>query len=68
MLVLSRKLGQRFQIGDDIRVSIIRIDRNTVRIGVEAPDGLTIYREELLPDGEVGPEIPSDKAPFLQSA
>jgi carbon storage regulator len=49
MLVLSRKIGQRFQIGDEIRLTIVRIDRNSVRIGVEAPDGQAIYREELLP-------------------
>ncbi|WP_169974910.1 carbon storage regulator [Tautonia rosea] len=48
MLVLSRKQGQRFQIGEDIRLTIVRIDRNSIRIGVEAPDGQMIYREELL--------------------
>lgn len=48
MLVLSRKQGQRFQIGENIRVTVVRIDRNSIRIGVEAPDGQMIYREELL--------------------
>lgn len=47
MLVLSRKLGQRFQLGTDIRVTIVRIDRNSVRIGIEAPDDVTIRREEI---------------------
>ena len=54
MLVLSRKPGQRFQIGDDIRLTIVRIDRNAVRIGIEAPEGQMIYREELIPLEEVG--------------
>lgn len=49
MLVLSRKLGQRFQVGDDVRITIVKIDRNSVRIGIEAPDDMTIYREEILP-------------------
>jgi carbon storage regulator len=49
MLVLSRKLGQRFQIGHDVRVTIVKIDRNTVRIGIEAPDKVTVYREEIAP-------------------
>ena len=49
MLVLSRKLGQRFQVGHEIRVTIVRIDRNAVRIGIEAPDGTPIYREEIAP-------------------
>ena len=47
MLVLSRKLGQRFQVGTDIRVTIVKIDRNSVRIGIEAPDDVTIHREEI---------------------
>jgi carbon storage regulator len=49
MLVLSRKLGQRFQIGPDVRITIVKIDKNTVRIGIEAPEDLGIYREELAP-------------------
>ena len=47
MLVLSRKLGQRFQVGGDIKVTIVRIDRNSVRIGIEAPDDVAIHREEI---------------------
>jgi carbon storage regulator len=49
MLVLSRKLGQRFQVGRDVRITIVKIDRNSVRIGIEAPDDVTIHREEILP-------------------
>ncbi len=48
MLVLSRKLGQRFEVGQDIRVTIVKIDRNQVRIGIEAPGGLSIRREEIV--------------------
>jgi len=47
MLVLSRKLGQRFEVGGDIRVTIVKIDRNSVRIGIEAPDHVAIHREEV---------------------
>ena len=47
MLVLSRKLGQRFQVGADIKVTIVKIDRNSVRIGIEAPDDMKIHREEI---------------------
>ncbi len=52
MLVLSRKLGQRFQIGPDVRVTIVKIDRNSVRIGIEAPDQVAVYREEIAPAEE----------------
>ena len=49
MLVLSRKLGQRFQVGQDVKVTIVKIDRNSVRIGIEAPGDVTVYREEIVP-------------------
>ena len=49
MLVLSRKLGQRFQVGPDVRVTIVKVDRNSVRIGIEAPDDVIVYREEIAP-------------------
>ncbi len=49
MLVLSRKLGQRFQIGPDVRITIVKIDRNSIRIGIEAPDDVPVYREEIAP-------------------
>jgi carbon storage regulator len=52
MLVLSRKLGQRFQVGQEVRVTIVKIDRNSVRIGIEAPDDVTVYREEIAPVDE----------------
>ena len=38
MLVLSRKLGQGFQIGEEVRITVVKIDRNSVRIGIEAPE------------------------------
>lgn len=47
MLVLSRKVGQRILIGDDISVTIVRIAQGGVRIGIEAPKELPIVREEL---------------------
>jgi carbon storage regulator len=49
MLVLSRKLGQRFQVGQDVRITIVKIDRSSVRIGIEAPGNVTVYREEIIP-------------------
>jgi carbon storage regulator len=47
MLVLSRKYGQKFRIGDDVTITIVKLDRNSVRIGVEAPSEVGVYREEL---------------------
>ena len=53
MLVLSRRLGQRFQIGEDVRITIVKVDRNSVRIGIEAPADVMIRREEILEEDEV---------------
>jgi len=47
MLVLSRKQSQRILIGPDIALTVVRIDRNQVRIGDEAPANMKILRDEL---------------------
>ena len=47
MLVLSRKVGERILIGDNISVTVVRVAQGTVRIGVEAPEDLPIVREEI---------------------
>jgi carbon storage regulator len=49
MLVLSRKLGEKIVIGDNIVVTVVKIDRNQIRIGIEAPHDVPVYREEILP-------------------
>ncbi len=47
MLVLSRKVGERLLIGDQIAITVVRIQGGGVRIGVEAPPHLAVVREEL---------------------
>ena len=47
MLVLTRKPGESLYIGDDIKVTLHGIRGNQVRIGVEAPASVRIYREEI---------------------
>jgi carbon storage regulator len=51
MLVLSRKLGEKIQIGEDICVTVVDIDRGKIRLGIEAPREVPIFRQELLPLG-----------------
>jgi carbon storage regulator len=48
MLVLSRKAGERILIGDEIAITIVRIGPNTVKVGVDAPRGLSILRAEIV--------------------
>lgn len=52
MLVLTRRLGERILIGNDIWVMVVSIDRGKVRIGVDAPEDVTVVREELLETGK----------------
>ena len=49
MLVLSRKLNEKIVIDGDIVITVVKIDRNQVRIGIEAPGHVPVYREEILP-------------------
>lgn len=51
MLVLSRKLGEKIYIGDNICITVVDIDRGKIRLGIEAPREVAIYRQELLPGG-----------------
>jgi len=47
MLVLSRKAGQKLQIGDNVTITILEVHGNTVRVGVEAPREIRVLRGEL---------------------
>ncbi|MCL2008003.1 MAG: carbon storage regulator CsrA [Treponema sp.] len=47
MLILSRKTNEKIMIGDDISVSIIEIRGDQVRIGVEAPKKIKVFRQEV---------------------
>lgn len=47
MLVLSRRVGERVVIGDSVDVTVLSIQGSRVRIGINAPNGVSILREEL---------------------
>jgi carbon storage regulator CsrA len=47
MLVLTRKLDEAIRIGDDIKITVIRVKGNTVRLGIEAPRSVRVVRDEL---------------------
>ncbi len=47
MLVITRKPGQSVYIGENVRVTVHGIRGNQVRMGIEAPDNVRIYREEI---------------------
>ena len=67
MLVLSRKIGERILIGDQITVTVVRITGGGVRLGIEAPSEMAVIREELKKDASegvppVGPRVKAPKA------
>jgi carbon storage regulator len=47
MLVLSRKVNERIVIDGTIVVTVVKIDRNQVRLGIEAPAHVRVFREEI---------------------
>ena len=47
MLVLTRRLGEAITIGDNVKLIVVEIDGNQVKLGIEAPREIEIYREEL---------------------
>ena len=50
MLVLSRKLGEKIYINENICITVVDIDRGKIRLGIEAPRDVPIFRQELLTD------------------
>lgn len=52
MLVLSRKIGEKIYINENICITVVDIDRGKIRLGIDAPRDVPIFRQELL--GEAG--------------
>ncbi|MBD5653951.1 MAG: carbon storage regulator CsrA [Candidatus Eremiobacteraeota bacterium] len=61
MLVLTRKPNQAIVIGDDIRIVVVSVDRDQVRLGIEAPRDVSVHRseiyEEIRREGESPPDL-----------
>ena len=47
MLVLSRRIGEEIVINNDIRVKIVAVQGNRVKLGIVAPEHVTVHREEI---------------------
>jgi carbon storage regulator len=47
MLILTRRVGETIKIGDDIEITVLGIKGNQVRVGIDAPDDVSIHREEI---------------------
>lgn len=47
MLILTRRIGETLMVGDDVEVTVLGVNGNQVRIGVEAPKDIAVHREEV---------------------
>jgi carbon storage regulator len=66
MLVLSRKVGERILIGENIAITVVRIGQGGVRIGIDAPNDLVVVREELADESALSAsgDEPAHKRPL----
>jgi carbon storage regulator len=62
MLVLTRKPNQAIVIGDDIRVVVVSVDRDQVRLGIEAPREVSVHRAEVYEEIQRGERRPKRAA------
>ena len=64
MLVLSRRLGEKILIGEEVSITLLAVRGNQVRLGVDAPKHIAVHREEIFNrihnTGESNSEINSD--------
>ena len=47
MLLLTRKLGENIRIGDDVKITIVEVRGNHVKLGIDAPASVKVHREEI---------------------
>ncbi len=47
MLILTRRVGESVMIGDDVKISVLGIKGNQIRLGVAAPREISVHREEI---------------------
>ena len=60
MLILTRKVGESVLIGDGIKVSVLAVKGNQVRVGIDAPKDVSVHREEVRERLEEGKGSPSE--------
>lgn len=47
MLILTRRIGESVKIGDDVTITVLGINGNQVRVGIDAPKSVAVHREEI---------------------
>lgn len=57
MLILTRRVGESLIIGEDVEVSVLSVKGSQVRIGIKAPKGVAVHRQEIL--SRLAPDAPN---------
>jgi len=65
MLILSRKANEKIMIGDEISVSVVEIRGDQVRLGVEAPKTVKVFRQEVFDAITSENKAAAESTPFL---
>lgn len=47
MLILTRRVGETLMVGDDVKVTVLGVKGNQIRIGIEAPKEIAVHRQEI---------------------
>jgi len=47
MLILTRRIGESLMIGDEVKITVLGVRVNQVRVGVSAPKSVSVHREEI---------------------
>ena len=68
MLVLSRKANQSIMIGSDIRILVVGVERDQVKLGIEAPKDVPVHRFEVFADIHRSQEAPNRTGADLRPA
>ena len=62
MLILTRRVGETLKVGDDVSVTVLGIRGSQIRIGITAPKGIGVYREEIYDKKRNSDEQPAEDA------
>jgi len=61
MLILTRRVGEVINIGDEVEVRVLKIDKGAIRIGINAPKNISVDREEIYRKKNIEKELNGEK-------